>query len=90
MGVLAVPLALLVCVALARAVAAANVRLLTSRKGRDLAVLSGLVVAIGAQVVNFGAQRLGSGAWTSSTRSRTCCGRMPGASATADVQRPGG
>lgn len=59
-GVLAVPLALLVCVALARAVAAANVRLLTSRKGRDLAVLSGLVIAVGAQVVNFGAQRLGT------------------------------
>ncbi|MFI8189693.1 transporter [Streptomyces sp. NPDC085946] len=59
-GVVAVALALLVCVAFARAVAAANVRLLTSRKGRDLAVLSGLVVAIGAQVVNFGAQRLGS------------------------------
>lgn len=59
-GVLAAPLALLVCVALARAVAAANVRLLTSRKGRDLAVLSGLVIAVGAQVVNFGAQRLGS------------------------------
>jgi ABC-2 type transport system permease protein len=59
-GVVAVVLALLVCVALARAVAAANVRLLTSRKGRDLAVLSGLVVAIGAQLVNFGAQRLGS------------------------------
>ncbi|WP_329533640.1 transporter [Streptomyces sp. NBC_01450] len=59
-GVVAVPLALLVCVALARAVAAANIRLLSSRKGRDLAVLSGLVVAIGAQVVNFGAQRLGS------------------------------
>ncbi|MFJ9908688.1 transporter [Streptomyces sp. NPDC101152] len=59
-GVVAVVLALLVCVALARAVAAANVRLLTSRRGRDLAVLSGLVVAIGAQLVNFGAQRLGS------------------------------
>ncbi|MEU1850408.1 transporter [Streptomyces sp. NPDC019990] len=56
----AVPLALLVCLALARAVAAANVRLLASRKGRDLAVLSGLLIAIGAQVVNFGAQRLGS------------------------------
>ena len=53
-------LALLVCVALARAVAAANIRLLSSRKGRDLAVLSGLVIAVGAQVVNFGAQRLGS------------------------------
>ncbi|MEU6650715.1 transporter [Streptomyces sp. NPDC046900] len=59
-AVVAAVLALLVCVALARAVAAANIRLLTSRKGRDLAVLSGLVVAIGAQLVNFGAQRLGS------------------------------
>lgn len=59
-GVVGVVLALLVCVALARAVAAANVRLLTSRRGRDLAVLSGLVVAVGAQLVNFGAQRLGS------------------------------
>ncbi|MET9380225.1 transporter [Streptomyces sp. NPDC002928] len=59
-SVVAVVLALLVCVALARAVAAANIRLLTSRKGRDLAVLSGLVIAVGAQVVNFGAQRLGS------------------------------
>ncbi|URM90967.1 transporter [Streptomyces sp. MRC013] len=58
-AVVAVPLALLVCLALARAVAAANIRLLTSRKGRDLALLSGLVVAIGIQVVNFGAQRLG-------------------------------
>ncbi|MDT9682132.1 transporter [Streptomyces sp. TRM76323] len=58
-AVLAVPLVLLVCLALARAVAAANIRLLTSRKGRDLALLSGLVVAIGIQVVNFGAQRLG-------------------------------
>ena len=59
-GVVGAVLALLVCVTLARAVAAANVRLLTSRKGRDLAVLSGLVIAVGAQVVNFGAQRLGS------------------------------
>ncbi|OIJ92833.1 transporter [Streptomyces colonosanans] len=60
-AVVAVVLALLVCVALARAITAANIRLLTSRKGRDLAVLSGLVIAIGAQVVNFGAQQLGSG-----------------------------
>ncbi|MGQ4382061.1 transporter [Streptomyces sp. SAS_270] len=59
-AVVGAALALLVCVALARAVAAANIRLLTSRKGRDLAVLSGLVIAIGAQLVNFGAQRLGS------------------------------
>ncbi|MEV3990510.1 transporter [Streptomyces sp. NPDC049837] len=58
-AVVAVPLVLLVCVALARAVAAGNVRLLTSRKGRDLAVLSGLVIAVGIQFVNFGAQRLG-------------------------------
>lgn len=59
-GVLATALTLLLCVALARSFAAANIRLLTSRKGRDLAVLSGLVIAVGAQVVNFGAQRLGS------------------------------
>ncbi|WP_055617881.1 hypothetical protein [Streptomyces phaeochromogenes] len=59
-GVVAVVVALLVCVALARTVATANTRLLTSRKGRDLAVLSGLVIAVGAQVVNFGAQKLNS------------------------------
>lgn len=58
-AVVAAPLTLLVCVALARAVATANSRLLTSRKGRDLAVLSGLVIAVGIQVVNFGAQQLG-------------------------------
>lgn len=58
-GVIAVPLTALVCVALARSVTTANVRLLTSRKGRDLAVLSGLVIAVGIQFVNFGAQRLG-------------------------------
>ncbi|MEU9295308.1 transporter [Streptomyces sp. NPDC048266] len=57
-AVLAVPLTVAVCVALSRAVAAANIRLLTSRKGRDLALLSGLVIAVGMQVVNFGAQRL--------------------------------
>ena len=59
-SLVAVPLALLVCVALARAVAAANIRLLSSRKGRDLAVLSGLVIAVGAQLVNFGAQQIGT------------------------------
>ncbi|MFG3037841.1 transporter [Streptomyces sp. NPDC048330] len=58
-AVLAVPLTAVTCVALSRAVAAANVRLLTSRKGRDLALLSGLVIAVGMQFVNFGAQRLG-------------------------------
>ncbi|MCX4526464.1 MULTISPECIES: transporter [unclassified Streptomyces] len=57
-AVLAAPLLLLGCVALARAVATANIRLLTSRKGRDLAVLSGLLIAVGGQAVNFGSQRL--------------------------------
>ncbi|MFI5619512.1 transporter [Streptomyces sp. NPDC051567] len=57
-AVLAVPLLILGCAALARAVATANVRLLTSRKGRDLALLSGLVIAVGAQVANFAGQRL--------------------------------
>ncbi|MEU6403094.1 transporter [Streptomyces sp. NPDC046985] len=59
-GVVAAALVLLVCTALARAVAAANVRLLSSRKGRDLAVLSGLVVAVGTQLVDFGMRQLGS------------------------------
>ncbi|MFI0923291.1 transporter [Streptomyces sp. NPDC021012] len=59
LAVLAVPLTAVTCVALSRAVAAANIRLLTSRKGRDLALLSGLVVAVGMQFVNFAAQRLG-------------------------------
>ncbi len=57
-AVVAAGLLVLTCVALARAVATANVRLLTSRRGRDLAVLSGLVIAVGFQVVNFGWQRL--------------------------------
>ncbi|MBB5934709.1 transporter [Streptomyces zagrosensis] len=57
-AVLAVLLTMLVCVALARAVATANIRLLTSRKGRDLALLSGLFIAIGAQAVNLGTQKL--------------------------------
>ncbi len=58
-GLLAIVLTLLVCVALARTVASANLRLLSSRKGRDLAVLSGLVIAVGIQLVNFAAQSLG-------------------------------
>ncbi|WP_107097557.1 transporter [Streptomyces sp. WMMB 322] len=57
-AVLALPLAVLVCLALARAVAAVNVRLLTSRRGRDLALLSGLVIAVGIQLLNLGFQRL--------------------------------
>jgi ABC-2 type transport system permease protein len=61
-AVVAVVLVLLLCVALSRAVAAANTRLLTSRKGRDLALLSGLFVAVGAQLVNLGASSLASSA----------------------------
>ncbi|WP_030609903.1 hypothetical protein [Streptomyces sclerotialus] len=57
-GVVATVLVLLVCAALARAVATANVRLLTSRRGRDLAVLSGLFVALGAQGINIAGQKL--------------------------------
>ncbi|MEW2414337.1 transporter [Streptomyces sp. NPDC046866] len=57
-GVVAAPLLLLGCVTLARAVATANVRLLTSRRGRDLALLSGLVIAVGMQLANFAGQRL--------------------------------
>ncbi|MCL2734949.1 MAG: transporter [Actinomycetia bacterium] len=59
-AVVAVALLLLTCVALSRAVAAANTRLLTSRRGRDLALLSGLVVAVGAQLVNLGVNALSS------------------------------
>ncbi|MGW7460610.1 transporter [Streptomyces sp. NPDC054797] len=57
-AVVAAPLLVLGCVTLARAVATANVRLLTSRKGRDLALLSGLLIAVGAQLANFASQRL--------------------------------
>lgn len=59
-AVFSVALLLLTCVALSRAVAAANTRLLTSRKGRDLALLSGLFVAVGAQLVNLGLSSLTS------------------------------
>ncbi|KIZ13579.1 hypothetical protein [Streptomyces natalensis] len=58
-GVVALVLVVLVCVTLARAVATASVRLLTSRRGRDLAVLSGLFIALGSQGVNIAAQKLG-------------------------------
>ncbi|MGI5339551.1 transporter [Streptomyces sp. CA-181903] len=54
----AVLLTLLVCVALTRAVATANVRLLSSRKGKDLALLSGVIVGVGAQLVNLAVRKL--------------------------------
>ncbi|MFD7405081.1 transporter [Streptomyces sp. NPDC059866] len=88
-GVVAVGLALLVCVALARAVATANIRLLTSRKGRDLAVLSGLVIAVGAQVVNFGAQRLGSSGLGQLTPAADVLRWVPPASAIGAVDAVG-
>ncbi|MYS11078.1 transporter [Streptomyces sp. SID6041] len=85
-AVLAVPLTAVTCVALSRAVAAANIRLLTSRKGRDLALLSGLVIAVGIQVVNFGAQRLGEAGGLESLRPATAVvGWLPPAAAIAAV-----
>ncbi|AWL39956.1 MULTISPECIES: transporter [Streptomyces] len=85
-GVVAAPLSLLVCVALSRWVATANVRLLTSRKGRDLAVLSGLVIAVGIQFVNFGAQRLGQAGGLSSLEPAAAVVRwLPAASAIGAV-----
>ncbi len=56
----AVALLLVTCVAVSRAVAAANTRLLTSRKGRDLALLSGVFIAVGAQLLNLGLSSLSS------------------------------
>lgn len=85
-AVLAVPLTMLLCVALSRAVATANVRLLNSRKGRDLAVLSGLVIAVGIQFVNFGAQRLGqSGGLSALDPAASVVRWLPGASAIGAV-----
>ncbi|MFJ9307869.1 transporter [Streptomyces cyaneofuscatus] len=85
-AVVAVPLTLLLCVALSRAVTTANVRLLNSRKGRDLAVLSGLVIAVGIQFVNFGAQRLGEAGGLSTLEPAGNVARwLPGASAIAAV-----
>ncbi|MFH8361222.1 transporter [Streptomyces anulatus] len=85
-AVLAVLLTMLLCVALSRAVTTANVRLLNSRKGRDLAVLSGLVIAVGIQFVNFGAQRLGQAGGLSTLDPAADVVRwLPGASAVASV-----
>ncbi|WP_327374823.1 transporter [Streptomyces sp. NBC_01216] len=85
-AVLAVPLVALVCVALSRAVAAANVRLLTSRRGRDLAVLSGLVIAVGMQLVNFGATSLSrSGGLAALEPAAEVTGWLPPAAAIAAV-----
>ncbi|MFF6887814.1 transporter [Streptomyces sp. NPDC012421] len=86
-AVLAVPLILLVCVALSRAIATANVRLLTSRKGRDMALLSGLVIALGIQAVNFGAQALGRAKDLSALDTvASVVGWLPAASAAAAVR----
>ncbi|MCX4982654.1 transporter [Streptomyces sp. NBC_00572] len=85
-AVLAVPLVTVTCVALSRAVAAANVRLLTSRKGRDLALLSGLIIAVGMQVVNFAAQRLGQAGGLESLEPATAVvGWLPPAAAIGAV-----
>ncbi|MCA1223551.1 transporter [Streptomyces sp. 8L] len=86
-AVVAVVVSLLTCVALARAMATANTRLLTSRKGRDLAVLSGLVIAVGIQLVNFWVQRIGSSTGLSSLDPTVSVVRwIPPASAMGAVQ----
>lgn len=85
-AVLAVPLVLVGCVALSRAVAAANIRLLTSRKGRDLALLSGLVIAVGFQFVNLGIQRLTEAGGLSTLRpAAQVVGWLPPASAVSAI-----
>ncbi|WP_030898121.1 hypothetical protein [Streptomyces sp. NRRL F-5126] len=89
-SVVAVVVSLLTCVGLARAIAAANTRLLTSRKGRDLAVLSGLVIAVGIQVVNFVLQRIGKSSGLSSLDPTAHVVRwIPPASAFGAVQSAG-
>ncbi|WP_329457300.1 transporter [Streptomyces sp. NBC_01497] len=85
-AVVAVVVSLLTCVGLARAIATANTRLLSSRRGRDLAVLSGLVVAVGIQLVNFFVQRLGATSGLSSLDPTAAVVRwIPPASAMAAV-----
>ncbi|MFJ3900273.1 transporter [Streptomyces sp. NPDC090025] len=89
-AVLAVPLVVVTCVALSRAVAAANIRLLTSRKGRDLAVLSGLLIAVGMQFVNFGAQRLSqAGGLSSLEPAAEVIGWLPPAAAVSAIDAAG-
>ncbi|BAU85202.1 integral membrane transport protein [Streptomyces laurentii] len=89
-AVLAVPLVLVGCVALSRAVAAANIRLLTSRKGRDLALLSGLMIAVGMQFVNLGAQRLSEAGGLATLRpAAEVVGWLPPASAVSAIDAAG-
>ncbi|MFI9462253.1 transporter [Streptomyces xiamenensis] len=58
LAVLATVLILLTCTVASRAIATANARLLTSRKGRDLAILSGVVIALGIQGINLLVQKV--------------------------------
>ncbi|MFE2876604.1 transporter [Streptomyces roseus] len=86
-AVAAAPLLVLGCVVLARSVATANVRLLSSRKGRDLAVLSGLVIAVGAQLANFASQRLFQSGGLAQLEPAEAVGRwLPPASAVGMVE----
>lgn len=57
-ALVAVPLVLVTLVALSRAVATGNARMLSSRRGRDLAVFGGLLAALGVQGSNFAFQEL--------------------------------
>ncbi|MCU4747304.1 transporter [Streptomyces sp. G-5] len=58
LAVVAIALILLTCTVASRAIATANARLLTSRKGRDLAILSGVVIALGVQGINLLVQKV--------------------------------
>ncbi|MFD8593796.1 transporter [Kitasatospora sp. NPDC059646] len=55
-AVLAVPLTLVLLIALTRSVAAANARLLSSRRGKDFAIFGGLLFAVLVQLGNLGVQ----------------------------------
>ncbi|MFJ5922112.1 transporter [Kitasatospora sp. NPDC092948] len=55
-AVVAVPLTLVLLVTLTRSVAAANARLLSSRRGKDFAIFGGLLFAVLIQLGNLGVQ----------------------------------
>ncbi|RKE19575.1 transporter [Streptomyces sp. TLI_171] len=55
-AVAAVPLTLLTLIALTRAVAAGNARVLSSRRGKDFAIFGGLLFAVLVQLGNLGVQ----------------------------------
>ncbi|MFJ2576293.1 transporter [Kitasatospora aureofaciens] len=57
-AVIGVPLAVVCLVALSRAVAAGNARMLSSRRGKDFAIFGGLLFALLIQAANVGSQSI--------------------------------